>query len=393
MMERAGIRYARVDLQWSDVERDGPLLQDWSDFDAVVNAARRYHVTLLPMVAYTPGWANGGRGSFTPPNRASDFQRFLTTAFRRYRGIPAWEVWNEPNLARFARPWPNPGKFVELLRAAYRARTAAGSHTKLISGGLAVDGEIPVPRFVDAIARLGGLKYIDGLGIHPYSTAPPDDPHSYFLTLPALHGQLADLGKPRIEIWATEYGWAADNDDRRAEWDQSRRLATAYAIAVGWPWLRNLTWYGMRDDCMDAYRADCRYGLVDQDFQPKPAYWVLRDLIAGRVPKIRSLLWLQAGHVSRGRHRRYFLTGSAFTPGTRLSGSWITLRLRRYGRHRVRRRTTYTRLRDGSYRLSLGRLRPGRWRVRAAFPGTTRYLRATSEVVRFRVPRRRHHRR
>ena len=388
-MRRAGIGYARVDLRWKDVEAKGRGVRDWSSFDVLANAARRNHVRLLPMVAYTPAWASGDGNSFSFPRHASDFQRFMTAAIERYPQIKAWEIWNEPNYARFARPRPDPAGFVRLLRAAYRARAAARSHAKLISGGLAPDGEIPVPRFFDAMARLGGFKYVDGFGVHPYSGAAPDRPRSFFLTLPLLRKRLVEIGRPEVGIWATEYGYAAERT-RAGEQEQGRRLATAYAIAAGWPWLRNLTWYGMRDDCADAGNPECRYGLVREDFSPKPAYRAFEQVLDGRLPRIQSQLALRVVRVGRGRRRRYSIDGSAFTPGTSASGDWITLRLVRRRGHRVRRRRTFTRLAGGRYGLRLGRLRPGRWSVSAEFGGTRRYLPASAPPFRFRVPRLRH---
>src|SRR3954447_16081072 len=91
-MERAGISYARVDLRWKDVEAQGQLIRDWSDFDVLVSTARRHHVRVLPVVAYTPAWASGDGHSFSFPRRDSYFQSFMTAASRRSPQVGAGEI-------------------------------------------------------------------------------------------------------------------------------------------------------------------------------------------------------------------------------------------------------------------------------------------------------------
>ena len=93
-----------------------------------------------------------------------------------------------------------------MLRAARHARDGVGSTAKLISGGIAPGGEIDVVSWINQIAIRGGLNLIDGLGVHPYSPANPDDPSSWMMQLQALHDQLADLGRPDLPLWLTEYG-------------------------------------------------------------------------------------------------------------------------------------------------------------------------------------------
>jgi polysaccharide biosynthesis protein PslG len=396
-LARLGVRHARVDLKWSSVEKNGTVLRDWSEFDGVVAAARRHRVTPLPMVSYTPGWANGGRHWFAYPHDPRHFERFLVAAFQRYPSIPAWEIWNEPNLSLFARPFPDVGKFVEMLRAARRARARAGSRTKLIAGGVTPWGEIGVFQFVEAMARVGGLDQIHGLGIHPYGLRSPDRRHSFFLALPRLHDLLVRLGKGQIGIWATEYGFpsrstAGYGGPPGSETEQVHRLRAAYAIALGWPWLRNLTWYDIRDDCSDPRNGDCYFGLLRENFRRKPAFWALRDIMAGRIPmlgtttEVRVRRALPGGRSSRRRRssRRFEARGSLFAPGVDPRGSRVTVTLTRRGRKRGRRFRALVGS-SSRYRVRLGRLRPGRWRLQASFGGSPRYYASRSRAIGFRV--------
>src|SRR5712692_5880561 len=52
-----GVTWIRFDLPWDMVQPNSASSSDWSAIDRVVNAANARHLSLLPIVQYTPGWA------------------------------------------------------------------------------------------------------------------------------------------------------------------------------------------------------------------------------------------------------------------------------------------------------------------------------------------------
>ena len=329
-----GVRWVRVDMPWSAVEGDGPTLQaghgNWGTIDAIVHAADRHGLKLLPVVGFTPKWASFTGHPWTFPY-AQPFEEFFAAALRRYPQIPAWELWNEPNFERFAKPQPDPAGFVEFLRSARRARDSVGSSAKLISGGVAPGGGIDIVPWVDQVAAGGGLGLIDGLGVHPYSVAEPDDPRAWMMQLEALHQHLAELGRPDLPLWLTEFGTpsvpvANGYGPPLTEQQQADRLRIAFAVAARFDWIENLTWYELRDSCAHPQDPECNFGLVRADLSPKPAYDALRDVIAGASAKLRPRLTLSARigqvrgrAVARARRRtlsRITISGKLTLPGS-----------------------------------------------------------------------------
>ena len=299
-IEAAGVRWARVDLRWALVERNGPSLEsghaDWREMDAIVEAADDHGVKLLPIVGFTPTWASAGGDLWEYPD-AEPFEEFFAAALERYPRITAWELWNEPNFARFSKPQPSPAGFVALLRSARRARDGVGSSARLIAGGIAPGGEIDIHSWLNEVAMRGGLNFVDGLGVHPYSPAEPDDPRSWMMQLQALHFRLAQLGKPNLPLWLTEYGaptvpGATGYARPLTEAQQADRLRRAYALATRFAWIHNLTWYEYRDSCADARDPECRFGLVRENLSPRPAYTALRQVVAGSTARLRPRLEL-----------------------------------------------------------------------------------------------------
>jgi hypothetical protein len=297
-----GARWVRVDLRWNLIERNGPSLHNgqakWTEMDAIVSAADRHGLLLLPILGFTPHWASdhGELWGFPDPE---PFERFFDAALRRYPQIPAWEVWNEPNFGRFAKPHPDAAGFVALLRSARRVRDSVGSSAKLIAGGLAPVADVDIDTWLNQVAIRGGLQLVDGLGIHPYSVAEPDDPRAWMMQLERLHQRVAQLGRPDLPLWLTEYGAPAmpvsnGYGPALTEQQQADRLRRAFALATRFPWVENLTWYEYRDSCDDAADAECRFGLVRSDLSPRPAYDALREVVGGATTKLRSRLVLSS---------------------------------------------------------------------------------------------------
>ena len=118
------------------------------------------------------------------------------------------------------------------------------------------------------------------------------------MQLQALHDQLADLGRPDLPLWLTEYGAPTmpvlnGYAPALTEQQQADRLRTAFALASRFDWIENLTWYEYRDSCTDRGDPECNFGLVHTDLSHKPAYDALREVIAGATAKLRPRLLLE----------------------------------------------------------------------------------------------------
>lgn len=97
----AGIGWVRIDFVWALIETT-PDHFDWSAYDAIVAAAEARGLSVLGILAYTPGWATDAEPLSGPPRSVADWEDFCFRAARRYRGrVLDWELWNEPNQKSF----------------------------------------------------------------------------------------------------------------------------------------------------------------------------------------------------------------------------------------------------------------------------------------------------
>ncbi len=175
----AGFGWIKQIFAWADIEGAAKGHYEWARTDRLVDQAQQYGLKLLVRVDVAPGWAQGGNGPMRDFNDYGDFMYALAT---RYKGlVDAYQIWNEPNLAR---EWggyrPDPAAYAQLLRVAYTRIKQADPGALVVSAGLApttASGDIAMPDvdFVRGMYQAGAEPYFDALGAHGAGfKAPPE---------------------------------------------------------------------------------------------------------------------------------------------------------------------------------------------------------------------------
>ncbi|MCP5025047.1 MAG: cellulase family glycosylhydrolase [Actinomycetia bacterium] len=291
-MVELGAQWIRLDFDWSRIEAERGRF-DWSTTDERVIAARRRGLRVLGVLAYTPAWAREDQSSDkAPPDDFEDFSRFATAAVTRYgEHVRAWEVWNEPNVATFWHPHPDPQAYGKLLEVAATAVRSVDRDALIISGGLApavdVEGsELSPETFLERLYESVPSGSFDAVGVHPYTYPgfPTDDqPWNTFARLPELRAVMIDHGDDRKRLWITEYGAPTGAADRAvSEDDQARMVAEAIIETRDLPWVGPLFVYALRDH--PEGRADdieAHFGVLRADGAEKVAAAELARLLDG----------------------------------------------------------------------------------------------------------------
>ena len=173
--------------------------------------------------------------------------------------VEAYEIGNEPNVARF---WgnhpPDPSEYVQVLRVAYERIKAVDPAAIVVSAGLAPVGRIEgmcmggsgsnwsgnncsamdEQEYARQMLLLGAGDYFDAFGYHPYGFAyePEVDPDTVsngfaFRGAEVIHGLLEEHGLTHTPVWATEFNWLRD-------WTEDGRMPShcldEYEAAFGW---------------------------------------------------------------------------------------------------------------------------------------------------------------
>jgi len=258
--------WGRNDLWWSTIEPEQGRF-DWTRADLTVRLNKDNKVNLLGILCYASAWS-----AHVAPASAEEIDRFANYAkatVSRYKDtIRYWEVWNEPNLAQFYQPEPNPQAYARMLEAAYRAIKKVDA-SAFVLGGVTSGTDLG---FLDKVGSAGGFDYMDALSVHPYQCTWDAAPGTHIGNIKILR-DLCTKYSVELPVWVTELGVSSERgftELQQADYLVKSMLTTAVQPKVQRVYWFNLTDWGGPDGC---------FGLCHPDGTPKPSLLAFRQLL------------------------------------------------------------------------------------------------------------------
>ncbi len=311
--EGLGVGWVKDQVQWHTVEH-GRDRFDWENTDRVVEGLHQAGFNILLGVTRAPDWTRAAELEGGPPADYAEFARFMEQLAGRYRGrVQAYELWNEPNLAREWRgDTLDPARFVALVAEGAGGVRRGDPDAVVISGGPAVTGiddgvtAIDDRVFLRGMLEAGVVEHVDAIGAHPYGYAnPPDEsvqddahtatshhehPSFFFLdTLEDYRHLLREYGSEGLDIWVTEFGWPSpegigemdmagwEYGNQVSEAQQADYIVRAFEMGDERPWVGPMFLWNLNlatiwgpDNTFSAY------SLLRPDGSYRPAYIALR---------------------------------------------------------------------------------------------------------------------
>jgi hypothetical protein len=314
IVRAAGFGWIKVNFGWREIELAKGQF-DWAHTDHIVEMANAEGLDLLVRIDYQPRWAGGGYPVSGPPDNPQDLADFLFALASRYKGrIRAYQVWNEPNLAReWGGKTPDPGAYVSLLQRCYAAIKRADPNAMVISAGLSPTGTWnaearPDDWYLESMyVAMGGSSrgYFDVLGVHGAGfLSPPETDPAVVEANPSLGGhrsmafrRVEDLraimvryGDADKQIALLEFGWTSDpRPDSPYHWHavseevKADYLVRAYQYAkANWsPWIGLMSLIYVSDPDWTPDHEQYWWAITDPgypEFQPRAAYIALKAM-------------------------------------------------------------------------------------------------------------------
>jgi polysaccharide biosynthesis protein PslG len=321
LAQRAGFHWVKQRFEWRNIEGKGKGQFEWNEPDRLLSAISRRGLKVIARLDNQPQWASStvqwpGTG---PPDRPSDWTDFLRALATRYRGqIQAYEVWNEPNLAReWGDKRPDPKAYMDMLRASYDAIKEADPDALVVTAGLSpttdTGNAIPDVEFVRAMYQNGLRGSYDLLGVHAagYKADPCADPGEVaqdptltngdpsspelrrvyaFRHVEDVRQVMVEQGDADKQIGVLEMGWTTDQRPSSPyAWhavsreQQAQNLVGAFQCArQNWsPWIGLMSVIYIADPSMTQQSEQYWWAITNPDGTPRPAYTALKTLFTG----------------------------------------------------------------------------------------------------------------
>ncbi len=278
LMRQAGIRWLRTGFVWAGIERRQGH-RDYARCDTAVDEAEKAGVHILGLLHGTPGWAE------PTIEHLDEWLAFVRETVGRFRGrVPAWQVWNEPNLKGFWKD-PNPVHYATLLKATYPEIKRIDPDATVVWGATSrLDWTFLEPALAEADGKF------DVMAIQPYGYGDPRAPEAYISdALDEMRKLMARHGVEDKPIWFTEWGWPSHTGRRgMSDRQQGQYIARAYLLALN-AGLERGFWYEFQERRESDEQNEDAFGILEHDLKPKPAYTAYATLIRARPPGSTAL--------------------------------------------------------------------------------------------------------
>jgi hypothetical protein len=312
LIKDMGFTWVKQAIAWRDVEGGGKGAYDWVRTDHLVKAVVHSKLNLIVRIDHHPFWTQAPGTNYvvnSPPENMQDYGDFCHALAQRYVGkIRAYQVWNEPNLAReWGNQPPDPARYVEMLKTCYIGIKTADPAALVISAGLAPTGTglpeaMPDDQFVEKMYRAGAAPYFDLLGVHaagykePPETSPDEAAAKYngnrffcFRHVEDLHKIMERYGDADKQVAVLEFGWTTDSVNSNYSWhavteaQQADYMVRAYQYAkVYWsPWIGPMIALSLADPAWTPDDEQYWWAINYPDYaqmRVRPAYIALRAM-------------------------------------------------------------------------------------------------------------------
>ncbi|MUT73061.1 hypothetical protein GOM41_21630 [Pseudomonas stutzeri] len=276
MMRDAGITSVRTDAHWAYVERQPNQLKIEPSWQRYLKETARHGLSTQFILGYGNQHHGDGEKPRSEPVRAA-YNRYVDFVTENLKGqVAYYEIWNEwdvenPRDPAFTQDY---ARLIADAAGIIRQRDPAAT---VLAGAVTSQGI--ESGFALRLLENGLMQSVDGLSLHPYVHCRGwrrNTPEAWIDWMAEVDKELTRAAGRPVPLYLTEMAWPSHQGACGIDENlQAAYLARAFFLARTLPNIKGMWWYDFRNDGTDKTEREHNFGLVRQDFTPKPAYPVL----------------------------------------------------------------------------------------------------------------------
>ncbi len=268
-LKNLGVQYIRADLYYSSVVRnDGTY--NFYYYDEWIKMATDNDIKILLEF-------NGFPSKITTDDMTEKFTTFVNETISRYPQIKNYEVLNEPN---FSYKTEEELKYYSnIVGICDRLSKENQNNPYIVAGALAAIGDtnsnaVSTVEFFDKLTRNSGYKAANAYSYHPYDGSDGKEQNPNLNKMLSRYKELLNQYGGFLRNYATEYGisvYSRITEEMQAyKLIQQTVLMDKYGVDFS-------SIYNFWNTGTDENDKENNYGLVNNDYTPKPSYYSMKN--------------------------------------------------------------------------------------------------------------------
>ncbi len=275
VLDELGVQSLRVGFAWSRIQPEPGVWRD-APFDEEVNEAIRNGKHAAGVLDYDNDDIEQDpegrkRKKYIAPADIPVFLEYVRHVVERYKDrVSAWEIWNEPDIARF---WTGSmEEFYTLARRTAETIRKVDREHPIIGTPMTSPFGVVTPRAIEGIHASGALALADHPNGHLYLTDPRHYYNEYWKLISTARRfrhpgslNISELGSPD----GGYYPWRSEGDMLASHVIKAYTIGTNLGVTL-------MNWYCLRDDDFEEQQkhpgnSELFFGLLRADNTWKPS--------------------------------------------------------------------------------------------------------------------------
>ena len=271
MIKNLGVHNIRTDLyKCYLVDSDGNF--DFTYYDKWIKEATDKKINILIIF-------NGFRTVIDNQEKLNEFQTYAENIISRYPSIKNYEILNEPNTQENFKYFSDEELkyYTELVRISDNIANSTDKSINIVTGALAIsskEDQLSQEEFWDKVTENGGYKYSNAYSYHMYDGSNTKIQNEKFKIRLSENKKIINKYGGFLKTYLTEYGisiFGGKTEEIQApKLIQQTVLVDKFGIDYSYI-------YDFWDTGDDPEIASQNYGLVRNDYTPKPSYYSMKN--------------------------------------------------------------------------------------------------------------------